>query len=175
LREVGPGNTALVGYVTSDNGAEPDVPQLRAALAKSLPEYMVPQHWVVLAELPLSPSGKVDRNALPAPMLEGQAEAEFVPPTTETQQRLGAIWAEVLGVPRVGLQDDFFDLGGHSILATRVASRVRRDFAVEVPLRMMFVKRTLEQLAEEVDGRLTAVSVAAAGDGDGVYEEEIVI
>jgi acyl carrier protein len=112
---------------------------------------MVPAWFVPLAALPLTSHGKVDRKALPAP--EGAADnpgREWVPPQGPVQERLAAIWAEVLGRADVGAGDDFFALGGHSLLATQVLSRIREAFGVELPLRTVFFCPRLESLAEAV-------------------------
>ena len=99
----------------------------------------------------------------------------FEEPATEIQQMLAAIWEEVLGVQRIGAQDDFFQLGGHSILATRVVSRIRRDLGVALPLRRLFTAPTLAQLAEEVEELAAAAALTSAVDGVGSYEEELVL
>ena len=174
VREMSPGDNVLVAYLTSSNGAAPDTAAFRAALAATLPDYMIPQHWVVLPELPLTSSGKVDRKALPAPQRGASAPRAFVAPSTEVQQKLAAIWTDVLAIPRVGIGDDFFDLGGHSILATRVVSRIRRDFGVQLPLRKVFTAPTLSQLADEVEGLLAAAALSRAGENV-AFEEEVVL
>jgi amino acid adenylation domain-containing protein len=126
-REEAPGETRLVAYVAGDADAE----ALRAHLRRTLPEHMVPAAFVALEALPLTPNGKVDRKALPAP---GPAvpEDRYAPPRTPVEEALAGIWAEVLGVPRVGVHDDFFALGGHSLLATRLVWRTRE--ALDGPL-----------------------------------------
>jgi amino acid adenylation domain-containing protein len=132
---------------------------LRAFLAGRLPSHMVPSAFGFLEALPRLPNGKLDRRALAALPLNGTGAGEgFVPPATEDEVRLAAIWAEVLGVPRVGLHDDFFRLGGHSLLATRIVARLRRDFGVELPLRSLFQEPTVARL-------LGAVREAKAAGG----------
>jgi acyl carrier protein len=112
---------------------------------------MVPSWFVPLAEMPLTSSGKVDRKALPAPD-GGRPDLgrEFVPPEGPVQERVAAIWAEVLRLDRVGAHDNFFALGGHSLLATQVLSRVREAFGVELPLRVIFDASTVAGIAEAV-------------------------
>jgi hypothetical protein len=132
---------------------------------------MVPAFWVVVDSIPVSASGKADRKALPSPDFDAPV-VEFEEPRAGTEQRLASIWREVLGVERVGRGDDFFLLGGHSILATRVASRIRRDLGVEVPLRRLFMAPTLARLAEQVDD-LAAVARLTADRGEGVGEEVV--
>ncbi|HET7460811.1 MAG TPA: amino acid adenylation domain-containing protein [Longimicrobium sp.] len=144
-REDEPGERRLVAYVAG--GADPG--ELRAALRRTLPEYMVPAAFVALERLPLTPSGKLDRRALPAP--ERAARAHHVPPRTPVEEVLAAVWARVLNTDVVGVTESFFELGGHSLLATRVVSRLREVFGVEVPLRDVFEGPTIEQLAARVE------------------------
>ncbi|NOK39811.1 AMP-binding protein, partial [Corallococcus exercitus] len=121
-REDAAGDKRLVAYVACRSGAEAvDVSALRARLHEKLPEYMVPSAFVVLEALPLTPSGKVDRKALPAPEAP-VSTAEYVAPRNPTEEKLAALWAQVLRVPRVGATDHFFELGGHSLLATQLVS-----------------------------------------------------
>ncbi|HEX2191417.1 MAG TPA: amino acid adenylation domain-containing protein, partial [Longimicrobiaceae bacterium] len=132
---------------------------LRAHLAERVPEHMVPGEYVVLDRLPLSATGKVDRNALPAP--EQRAPGEYAAPRTATEEALSAIWAEVLGVERVGTGDTFFELGGHSLLGMQVVSRVRRIFGVEMPLRALFEAQTVAALAVRIEALRGAETQAA--------------
>ncbi|HSF41436.1 MAG TPA: amino acid adenylation domain-containing protein, partial [Thermoanaerobaculia bacterium] len=131
------------------------IEELRAYLAARLPESMVPSAFVFLESLPLTPNGKVDRRALQeiAPSSDPSAgwEEGYQPPRTPVEEVLAGIWARVLGVPRVGVHDDFFHLGGHSLLATQVASRVRQAFSVELPVRALFEDRTLSELARRIE------------------------
>ncbi|HKH44755.1 MAG TPA: amino acid adenylation domain-containing protein, partial [Thermoanaerobaculia bacterium] len=136
------GDRRLVAYVVGDAKAE----ALRQGLRERLSDYMVPAAFVSLPALPLTPHGKLDRTALPAPEQSGAREG-FVAPRTPVEEVLACIWSEVLGIERVGADDDFFDLGGHSLLATRVVSRLRGAFVVEVPLRDLFEAPTLAGLA----------------------------
>jgi SAM-dependent methyltransferase/acyl carrier protein len=132
------------------------VPELRRALLERLPEYMVPSAFVLLDAFPLTPSGKVDRPALPAP---GQARAEldaaYVAPRTPAEESLAAIWCDVLELKQVGVHDNFFtDLGGHSLLATQLVSRVRDVFGTELPLRRLFDTPTIAELAIAIEALL---------------------
>ncbi|HVG43861.1 MAG TPA: amino acid adenylation domain-containing protein, partial [Longimicrobium sp.] len=127
------------------------VPALREAARARLPEFMVPGAFVVLEAFPLTPNGKVDRGALPAPDTLGSREGTYVAPRTAAEERMAGIWAEVLGVERVGAEDHFFDLGGHSLLATQLVSRVREAFRTELPLRAVFEAPTLAALAVRVE------------------------
>ncbi|HWW77564.1 MAG TPA: phosphopantetheine-binding protein, partial [Pyrinomonadaceae bacterium] len=154
--EVGGGGRRLVAYAVCKDGAGQLTPaELREHLQRLLPEYMLPSAFVLLERLPLTPNGKVDRKALPAPE-EVVREAEYVAPRTTTEEVLAGIWAEVLGVERVGVTDNFFDLGGHSLLATQVVSRVREAFGMEVSLRSVFGKPTVEEVALVIEEMLIA-------------------
>ncbi|WP_166360185.1 non-ribosomal peptide synthase/polyketide synthase [Pseudomonas akapageensis] len=143
----GAGGQRLVGYVASADPAIQD--SLKAHLHERLPEYMVPAQIVVLATLPLTVNGKLDRRALPEP--EAAAGREYRAPQTETEQAVAGIWAELLGAPRVGLDDDFFELGGHSLLATQVISRVQQQLGTQVALRELFEATTLTRFCAQVD------------------------
>jgi acyl carrier protein len=142
----GPFDFAQGEQRTTDNGQL--TKELRAFLKEKLPEFMVPSAFVLLDAWPMTPSGKVDRRALPAPdgsrLDQGQA---YVAPRNPVEQLLADTWAEVLGVERVGIHDNFFELGGHSLLATQLASRLRDSFEVEVPLRRLFETPTIAHLS----------------------------
>ena len=147
-REDAPGDRRLVGYVVPREGRVPDAAGLKAFLGARLPGHMVPSALVMLEALPLSPTGKVDRRALPAPERAGD---RYVAPRTAAEQAVAAIYAEVLGTARVGGTDDFFELGGHSLLATRVLSRIRSRLGVDLPFRTLFETPTVERLAAAVE------------------------
>ncbi|HVR99134.1 MAG TPA: phosphopantetheine-binding protein, partial [Thermoanaerobaculia bacterium] len=142
----------LIGYVVP-SGDSVNVSELRAALLRELPEYMVPSVWVTLDALPLTPAGKVDRRALPEPTGERpELGGGYVAPRGPVEEVLADLWSKLLGLERVGAHDDFFELGGHSLLATQVVSRVRKLFKVELPLREFFSATTVAALAELVRG-----------------------
>ncbi|MES2936867.1 MAG: non-ribosomal peptide synthase/polyketide synthase [Pseudomonadota bacterium] len=162
-REDQPGDKRLVAYVVAQEGAQPQAVALRAQLARSLPDYMVPGAFVMLEALPLSPNGKLDRKALPAPSGERQAGNEYVAPGTPTERALAAIWAGVLQVDSVGLHDNFFELGGHSLLATRVVSQIATALGRDVPLRELFHKPRLGELAASLDSEPAAAALAPIG------------
>ncbi|WP_447599364.1 amino acid adenylation domain-containing protein [Nitrospira sp. Nam80] len=154
VREALAGQLQLVAYVVWDSNAA--ATDLRAALRLTLPAYMVPAIIVPLAALPVTPNGKVDRRALPAPE-DGDLQrgaAEHAPPETPTEELLAKIWAELLGVPRVGRHDNFFELGGHSLLAVQLMSRVRKHFKTELALRDLFEASTVAGLADHIEESL---------------------
>ncbi|HLX07839.1 MAG TPA: amino acid adenylation domain-containing protein, partial [Thermoanaerobaculia bacterium] len=173
VREDRPGDKRLVVYAVPRAGESapgapdaPDAAELRRHLAARLPAYMLPTSLVVLAALPVTAHGKVDRRALPAPA-PGAAGTEPDSgggvPRTPLEVILAGIWQEVLGMERVGLDDNFFALGGHSLLAARLMSRVRRAFGVELPLAVLFEEPTLAGLAARLAGALAAGDAAPAG------------
>jgi len=178
------GDQQLVAYIVGENGSvPPDSNNLRAMLLPLLPEYMVPNHFVVLERLPLSPNGKVDRKALPRPDMARPALA-YVAPRTATEQDLAQIWADILQVERVGIHDNFFALGGHSLLATQVVSKLRAACQIELPLRSLFETPTVEGVAKAVDAARAeqeqreqesdlALAAAMQADIDAMSDEEI--
>jgi nonribosomal peptide synthetase DhbF len=147
LREDRPGDKRLVAYVAAASGARLDGQALRTAAAVVLPEYMVPSAVVVLAELPLTANGKLDRRVLPAPDYAASAAAEYVAPRTLQEEILAQLFADVLGIDRVGADDSFFDLGGDSLLGTRLISRVRAELTAELSLAELFDAPTVAGLA----------------------------
>jgi pristinamycin I synthase 3 and 4 len=152
----------LVAYVVpADASASPDA--LRAHVAARLPEHMVPPQWVMLESIPLTPSGKMDRRALPEPGAAAPT-AGFVAPETETERGLADIWAEVLGIGGIGAEDSFFALGGHSLRAAQVMSRIRAAFEVDLPLRAVFETPRLRAMAERIDAERDASLAALAAE-----------
>jgi hypothetical protein len=160
-REEGPADRRLVAYVVPRPGGPggPDetgragradesggsTAELRGHVADRLPDYMVPSAVVVLAEIPLTPNGKVDRRSLPAPDY-GRAAAGR-PPRTPREELLCNLFAETLGLDRIGIDDDFFELGGHSLLATRLIGRIRAETGADVPVRTFFGHPTVAALS----------------------------
>ncbi|MGQ0678276.1 MAG: amino acid adenylation domain-containing protein [Actinomycetota bacterium] len=145
----------LVAYLAVGEASALTSMDLRRSLETRLPDYMVPSAFVLLDQLPLSPSGKVDRKALPdASGVRAGLTTEYVLPTTPTEIVLAPTWAEVLGVERVGIDDNFFALGGHSLLAARLVARVRDQFEVVLPLRALFEHPTVAGLARSIDRSL---------------------
>ena len=159
-REDVPGDQRLVAYYTTVAGQPAlAVEQLRRALLEHLPEFMVPALFVHLAALPLSPNGKLERKALPAPGLEAAQVREYEAPVGDTEILLAQLWAELLKVERVGRHDHFFELGGHSLLAVSLIGRMRRA-GLSADVRVLFGQPTLAALAAAV-GRGREVQVPA--------------
>ncbi len=140
----------LVAYLVPLIELGPAVPELRQYLSQTLPDYMIPAHFVSLPALPLTPNGKIDRNALPIPEETGVDEG-YDAPHTPAEDVLAAIWAEVLELERVGRHGNFFELGGHSLLAIRVISRLREAFQVELSVRTVFEAPTIAELASAIE------------------------
>jgi amino acid adenylation domain-containing protein len=148
-REDTPGDKLLVAYYTSSEEREsPGAEQLRSHLSSLVPEYMLPAAYVPLQALPLTPNGKLDRKALPAPEQDAYAAPAYEPPQGEIEEKLAAVWADVLDIERVGRNDNFFALGGHSLLAVRVVSRLRQTLGVDVAIRDLFTHTVLTELAK---------------------------
>ena len=155
-REDAPGQKRLVAYFVAEAGAPADLPQtLRDRLGEALPAYMVPAAFVALARLPLSPTGKIDRKALPAPPAEVATVQGYAPPRTETEALLAGVWAEVLGLSRVGVHDNYFALGGDSILSIQIVARAAQAGCRIAP-RQLFQHQTVAELAA-VAGTVEAV------------------
>src|SRR6202040_2293448 len=144
-REDAAGDKRLVGYVVAAGAGAPEAASLRAHVAQSVPDYMVPSAYVVLERLPLTPNGKLDRRALPAPEVRGLAPRRG--PRTPQEEILCALFGEVLGGSGVGVADNFFGVGGHSLLATRLISRIRASLDAEISIRSLFEAPTVEALA----------------------------
>jgi amino acid adenylation domain-containing protein len=145
------GETYLVAYFTAAPKACPTIGQLRAFLAETLPEYMIPSAFVKLEVLPIAPNGKIDRRALPAPdHVRLLSDTPFVKPRTAVEKQIAKIWIEVLRRGPIGLKDNFFDLGGDSLMATQILSRLRSLFDVDVPLSSFFDKAIIADLAQVI-------------------------
>ncbi len=159
VREDRPGDQRIVAYVRPKAGVELGESSIREELKKKLPAYMVPQHVVVVSQFPLTPSGKIDRRALPAPESASQARA----PETELEQRVADEFAELLGMTKIGIDDDFFAFGGHSLLALRLAARLRALSGVDLPVRVVFQSATVKSLSDYIEAAL------AVRRGSGVW------
>ena len=153
IREEMPGEKRLVAYVVPEPAAQVTASGLRNALKDKLPEYMIPSAWGLLERLPLTTTGKVDRQALekvkPNSMLDGHAVKTEA--STQTEEILCGIWSQVLKIQAIGVNDNFFELGGHSLLATQLMSRISDAFSVELPLRTLFEFPTVAELAQRIE------------------------
>ena len=147
LREDTPGDQRLIAYVIPRKGASLSAVSLRASLAQDLPEYMTPSRFVIQDSFPLTPNRKIDHKALPAPDLD-QAPRAVEPPSNGFQSGVAEIWKELLRMPHVGIHENFFDLGGHSLLLVQVQSRLQRHFGREIPVIELFQRPTVAGMAE---------------------------
>ena len=151
VREDSPGDKRLVAYVVQNGAQELDGTDLRVFLRNTVPDHMIPSIFVFIEALPLTPTGKVDRRALPAPdEIRPELEDAYTAPRTPLEEVLAKIWTDLLGLERVGVTDNFFDLGGHSLKATQLVSRVRDVFRVELPLRGLFEMPTVEGMCRSI-------------------------
>ncbi len=174
-REDDPGDRRLVAYVVTDGGSEGTIEALRTLVRAKLPDYMVPAQFVELAALPLTPHGKVDRKALPLPDQGRPATSRpYAPPRNPTEETIATIWASVLRIERVGIDDNFFEMGGHSVQAAQIMTRLRAAFPLDLPLRLLFQSPTVEGLAAAVDA-LAWSARGASGPAAGGEREELEI
>jgi amino acid adenylation domain-containing protein len=151
-REHSAGDKQLVAYVVPHQEPAPTNNELRRFVKEQLPDYMVPNAFVMLCALPLTPNGKVDRQSLPAPDLNSLIQkTDFVAPGTPTEELVASIWAKVLGVEQVGINDNFFELGGHSLLATQLLSQVSDTCGVELPLSKLFEAPTVASISNYIE------------------------
>jgi amino acid adenylation domain-containing protein len=161
----------LAAYVALSPGFELAASDLRDFARDRLPDFMIPSFWVMLDELPLTPNGKVDRRALPAPdHVRPRNENTYVAPRNVDEEILAQLWTEILGVDRVGVNDNFFDLGGHSLLVTQLVSRIRKKLHIEMPLRAAFEAPTVAGQAERIEALRWSTfeleTVAAGAEGE---------
>ncbi len=173
LREDHPGDQRLVAYVVPAAATSPDHQQLQHFLSTRLPAYMLPTAFVALDTLPLTPSDKVDRNALPTPDAERLNErAAFVAPRTPTEAALVGIWQELLRLEQISIHDNFFALGGHSLLATQVLASIRDQFHVELMVRTLFEYPTIAGLSQQIDAARWSLTDQPATVDSAEEEEE---
>ncbi|HYN22322.1 MAG TPA: non-ribosomal peptide synthetase, partial [Thermoanaerobaculia bacterium] len=178
VREDARGEKRLVAYVVPAGVTVESAPSeaaLHAFLESRLPAYMIPFAFMFVDRLPLSPSGKVDRRALPEPDLASRAAA-FVAPSTPLELEVAKVWSEVLGVELIGVRDSFWDLGGHSLLATRVLARLEQAYAIEIPLQLLFSASTLGGFAVALEQAVVAQEAEmsdALAELDGLSEDDI--
>ncbi|MEH1805764.1 amino acid adenylation domain-containing protein [Nostoc sp.] len=146
-REDTPGDKRLVAYVVAHQHCTPTINELRQFLKAKLPDYMVPNAFVMLEEMPLTPSGKVDRRALPAPDLHSSNSDKYVAPRNQVELELTQIWSRILKVDKVGVKDNFFDLGGHSLLTPYLMAQIKKQFGKDIAIASLYQNPTIEQLA----------------------------
>jgi len=152
IYEPAPGDKRLVAYVVAHDPAAPTLSELQDFLKPQLPEFMIPSAFVFLDELPLTPNGKLDRNALPMPDMNRQElDVDFIAPRSQVEKQLAEIWRDVLRINRIGIHDNFFDLGGQSLLAMQVITRVSEQLSVEIPLARLFEMPTIADLAKLIE------------------------
>ena len=154
VREDSPGEQRLVAYVVLHEGAQASdlAHRLRAHLLNVLPEYMVPAAFMRLESLPLTPSGKRDRRALPAPDMSAVVQRGYEPPQGEIEELIAGLWSELLQVERVSRNDNFFELGGHSLLAVQLISRLQQQMSVELQMENIFSHPLLKDFACAIRG-----------------------
>ena len=172
LREDVPGERRLVAYCVPAAQTDLNLSELQSHLSSRLPGYMVPAAFVTLDTLPMSPNGKVNRRALPAPgVSRPELNSQYAAPRNPIEEQLAGIWCELLGIERAGVHDDFFALGGHSLLAVRLFARIEKSFGRKLPLALLFQRGTIAHLAEMLsdsrpDTRIVSVlELQPNGDG----------
>ncbi|MFC1814851.1 non-ribosomal peptide synthetase, partial [Thermodesulfobacteriota bacterium] len=164
VKEARPGDARLIAFVVTLPGHDLTVTELRRHLRGRLPEYMIPNHMVEIDALPLTPAGKIDRKGMPAPFsIGGDGEDEYVAPSTESEVFLAKMWQEVLGTDRVSVHDNFFDIGGHSLLSMQVLARIKKETGLQLSPRVMLLN-TLGQIAEEYPLKLPSAEPGPSED-----------
>lgn len=166
-REDVPGNKRLTAYVTAHRHRSVNVDDLRAHPHSTLPDFMVPSSFVVLERLPLTPSGKIDRLALPAPESDAHAVQKYEAPQGETEIILASIWQELLRIERIGRHSDFFELGGHSLHGTRLVAKVSQRFQARLSAVAIFQHPTVARMARAVE----SLQLASRSVPDAAAEE----
>jgi amino acid adenylation domain-containing protein len=151
-REDSPGDKRLVAYIVPKPGQRLNITEARACLKQTLPDYMLPSALVELDSLPLTPNGKVDRKALPKPEFQPAASAAIVPARNEAEEKILQVWKAILKTDAIGVTDNFFDLGGHSLMAVRLLEEIKKVTGVEIPLTALFQGATVEHLSGVVRG-----------------------
>jgi amino acid adenylation domain-containing protein/thioester reductase-like protein len=150
VREIQPGNKQLIAYVVTEDHS--NIQQdLRSFLKQNLPDYMLPAFFVRLAELPLTPTGKINRRALSALMLELNHEIDYILPRNPLEQKLAEIWCQVLGLEKVSVEENFFNLGGHSLATIQIISRIRETLEIDLPLQYLFTEPTIAGLTKIIN------------------------
>jgi acyl carrier protein len=149
VREDSPGDVRLIGYIVAKDKNALDVTSLRNHLRIKLPDYMIPQHFIDLEALPLTPAGKVDRKNLPAPEKDrSKLKPAYVAPSNDFERAITAIWQDVLKIEKIGIDDNFFDLGGHSLRLAQVHSKLRKEISANIKMLELFRYPTIGSLAD---------------------------
>ncbi len=152
MREDTSGDKRLVAYLVADASMKSKIEDIREKLKEKLPEFMIPAAFIIMDAFPLTPSGKVNRKALPKPeQSDLDLAASITAPRTPEEELMAGIWSDILHTDKIGVHNSFFDLGGHSLMATQVISRIRDAFEVELPLRSLFEKPTIALLVDEIN------------------------
>lgn len=170
VKEEAVGDKRLVAYVVGEVG-QIEAVELRSYLSRRLPEYMMPNAFMILERFPLLPNSKINRSALPPPEWGNSSDKlNFIAPRTPTELSLAEAWKQVLNVDQVSVLDNFFEIGGHSLLATQVITRINRAFDLSMPLRILFEKTNIADLAvsieEELIKEIAKLDIAEAGGAD---------
>ena len=174
-RQERPGDIRLVAHVLPAGTRCPTAAELREHLRSTLPEYMVPQHFVEIAAIPMTPAGKIDRRGLPLlDLVHMSADRPFQAPETGTERRLHEIWCRVIQSDAIDIDDDFFDIGGHSLLAVEMFSAIRSAFGIELPLATLFDAPTIRALGRRLDAAVYAAGSTAAARRDDDDREEVI-
>jgi len=163
----------LIAYIVSGRDKSPTIKELRDLAQSKLPHYMVPNNFMVLDEIPLTANGKVNRQALPTPLDEPHLVKSYIAPRTELERQVVAIWQNVLSIKRVGVHDNFFDLGGHSLMATRVVSRIRESRALDLSVASLFENPTIATLTEYIETTQWAKQSLDAVQADQVDHRQV--
>jgi acyl carrier protein len=173
-KEVANGDKRLVAYVVPREGQLPTRNELRRYAQERIPDFMVPAQVVIMTAFPQTPNRKIDRRALPSPEADAlEIESDFEPPVTMVEEDVARLWTELLGVQRIGRRDNFFEAGGHSLLAMQLVVRIRERFTVDLPLKNLFERPTVAGLAEVIDALSWSAPVMASVQSAGEREEVV--
>ncbi len=161
IKEFGPGDQRLIGYYECKGEHSVEVGDLRSHLRKTLPDYLLPQHFMEMESFPLTPAGKIDRKSMPMPdEFQRGAVETYVPPGTSVEKEIAQIWSEVLKIERLGVRDNFFDIGGHSLLGMQVVNRLRKLYQIKFSIAVIFEAPTIELIGRLIENRLAETNMA---------------
>jgi thioesterase domain-containing protein/acyl carrier protein len=159
VREDTTGDKKLVAYIVRKDNQETDIAELRQFLKTKIPDYMVPSAFVFIDAFPLTPNGKIDRKVLPSPVEAAPQQAKaYLEPETETEIQLAAIWSDVLKIKQIGIDEDFFEIGGHSMVAVTLMVKIEKQMGVRLPLAILFDNSTIKDMAQLIDQKAENVS-----------------